>query len=214
MDRAKAKLFCARMYYPFDVEVIAKGMRDPLSVIFLEGVAYVADSGNNRGGFVVLSKSVFLQPNKMKVDDLREAVEKRGISCSARTKKAMAAALQNWITSQQKAEGLKADELNTLKLNETLPRPVSLAVAGDEVIFVGDAHTYSIYQVAVDNNGAFLRGQVLSAISIADSLPYGISVFNNSLIVADASSKGGLWKIDLQTHNRELILANGTSTLQ
>ena len=28
-DTAKAKLFCARIHYPFDVEVIAKGMSDP-----------------------------------------------------------------------------------------------------------------------------------------------------------------------------------------
>lgn len=41
------------------MEVIAKGMSDPLSVIFLEGVAYVVDSGNSRVGYVVLSKSVF-----------------------------------------------------------------------------------------------------------------------------------------------------------
>lgn len=213
VDRAKAKLFCARMHYPFDVEVIAKGMRDPLSVIFLEGVAYVADSGNNRVGYVVLSKSVFLEPKKMKVDDLREAVEKREIACT-RTKKAMTEALQKWIMAQQKAEGIKADELNTLKLNRTVSRPVSLAVAGNEVIFVGDSHTHSIYQVAVDNNGAFLRGQVLSEISIADSLPYGISVLKNSLFVADASSKGGLWKINLLTRQQELVLANGTTTIQ
>ena len=32
--------------------------------------------------------------------------------------------------------------------------------------------------------------------------------------MADASSRGGLWKIDLQTQQRELLLANGTSTLQ
>ena len=139
--------------------VIAKGMRDPLNVIFLEGVAYVADSGNSRVRFVVLSKSVFLQPSKMKVNDLREAVEKRGLSCTARMKKAMAAALQKGITSQQKAEGVKADELNALKLNKTLSRPVCLAVAGDEVIFVSDAHTHSVYQVALDNNGAFLPGR-------------------------------------------------------
>ena len=87
VDRSKAKLFCARMHYPFDVEVIAKGMRDPLSVIFLEGLAYVADSGNNRVGHVVLSKSVFLEPKKMKVDDLREAVEKKG-DCMYQNEKA------------------------------------------------------------------------------------------------------------------------------
>lgn len=28
-DTAKARLFCAHMHYPFDVEVIAKGMSDP-----------------------------------------------------------------------------------------------------------------------------------------------------------------------------------------
>ena len=191
-------------------------MSDPLSVIFLEGVAYVADSGNNRVGYmyVLLSKSIFLEPNKMKVDDVREAMEKRGISCSARTKKAMADALTKWITSQQKAEGMKADELNTLKLNETLSRPVSLAMAGDKLIFVGDAHTHSVNQVALENNGAFLRGQVLCTIGIPESLPYGMSAFKISLIVADASSRGGLWKIDLQTQQRELLLANGTSMLQ
>lgn len=74
-DTGKGRLFCACMLYPFDVEVIAKGMSDPLSVIFLDGVAYVADSGNNRVGYVVLSNSIFLEPNKMKVDDLREAIE-------------------------------------------------------------------------------------------------------------------------------------------
>lgn len=32
--------------------------------------------------------------------------------------------------------------------------------------------------------------------------------------MADASSKGSLWRINLQTHQRELVLANGSSTLQ
>ena len=196
------------------MEVIAKGMSDPLSVIFLEGVAYVVDSGNSRVGYVVLSKSVFLEPNKMKVDDLCKAVERRGIVCSARMKKPMADALKKWIVSQQKAEGMKADELNTLKLNETMSCPVSLTVAGDEVIFVGDAHTHSVHQVALENNGAFLRGQALCTIAIPESLPYSMSVFKSSLIVADASSRGDLWKINLQTQQRELLLANGTSTLQ
>ena len=202
------------MHYPFDVEVIAKGMSDPLSMIFLEGVAYVVDSGNSRVRYVVLSKSVFLELNKMKVDDLHEAVEKRGIVCSARTKKPIADALKKWIASQQKAEGMKADELNTLKLNETMSCSVSLAVAGDEVIFVGDAHTHSVHQVALQNNGAFLCGHVLCTIAIPESLPYGMSVFKSSLFEADASSRGGLLKINLQTQQWELLLANGTSTLQ
>ena len=136
VDRAKPKLFCARMHYPFDVEVVAKGLRDPSSVIFLEGAAYVADSGNKRVGFVTLSKAVFLEPKKMKVDDLHEAVEKRGIPCTARTKKPMAEALQKWITSQQKAGGMQSDELTTLKLNKALMRSVSLAVGRNEVIFL------------------------------------------------------------------------------
>lgn len=67
------------MYYFFDVEVIVKDMSDFLSVIFLEGVVYVVDLGNSRVGYVVLLKFVFLEFNKMKVDDLCEVVEKRGI---------------------------------------------------------------------------------------------------------------------------------------
>ena len=214
VDRAQPKLFCARMHYPFNVEKVAKGLRDPSSVIFLEGVAYVADSGHKQVRFVALFKAVFLEPKKMKADDLREAVEKRGIPCTTRTKKPMAEALQKWITSRQKAGRMQSDELTTLKLNEALMRPVSLAVGGNEVIFVGDTNSHCVYQIAIDNNGAFLHAQVLSAIAIADSLPYRISVMKNSLIVADASSKGGLWKINSQTHQQDPVLANGTSTLQ
>ena len=156
-------------------------------------------------GYVVLSKSVFLEPNKMKVDDLREAVEKRGIVCSTRTKKPIADALKKWIdiASQQKAEGTKAHELNTLKLNKKISGPVSLAVAGD-------AHIHSVLQVALENNGAFLRGQDLCTIAIPESLPYAISVFKSSLIVAHASSRGGRWKRNLQTQQQKLPLANGT----
>lgn len=54
----------------------------------------------------------------------------------------------------------------------------------------------------------------MSEIGIADSLPYGISVLKNSLFVADASSKGGLWKINLLTRQWELVLANSTTTIQ
>lgn len=32
--------------------------------------------------------------------------------------------------------------------------------------------------------------------------------------MADASSKGGLWKINLLTRQQELVLANGTTTIQ
>lgn len=92
--------------------------------------------------------------------------------CSNKESNGRSPSKMDHVTTESRRN--EKDELNTLKLNETLSCPVSLAVAGDEVIFVGDGHTHSVYQVALDNNGAFIRGQVLSTIGVAGSLPYGI----------------------------------------
>lgn len=86
-DHSKSRLFQGRSHYPVDVSELSSNLKNPNGVAFLNSVAYVADTGNNRVAFLIQKPGVFFRPNNMKVDDLKQRLEERGIQSRNLNKK-------------------------------------------------------------------------------------------------------------------------------
>ena len=52
-----------------------------------EGVVFVVDTGNRRTVYKALRPSVFLEPKKLKVDELKEALLERQVTVDQRARK-------------------------------------------------------------------------------------------------------------------------------
>ena len=88
---------------PVDVSEVGTNLKNPQGLAVVNDVLYVADTGNRRVAYIPLCSSVFFKPNSMKVDDLRQALNKRGISTNRMLKKELVDRLKRWISDEQRA---------------------------------------------------------------------------------------------------------------
>ena len=124
----------------------------------------------------------------------------------------MVARLNEWIANARRENKLDCSKLSTLPLNHPISIPLAVCGFGIDLLFISDLLTHRILQVSITNNGAVLKGTVISEILLKQAaLPYGISVAVGKLFVADSSEEGGLLCIDLAT-NRVTVLVSNTST--
>ena len=102
-DNRKSRLFLARLHYPVDVTEVSKSLRNPNGVTFVDGIVFVADTGNERLAYKAVVPSVFIDPKKMKIDDLRVQLQERNITVKADArKKELVEALTKWIQKERK----------------------------------------------------------------------------------------------------------------
>ena len=78
-DNKKSCLFLARLHYPVEITKVSKSLRSPNGVTYANGVVFVADTGNGRLAYKATLSSVFIEPKKMRIDELRIQVEERNI---------------------------------------------------------------------------------------------------------------------------------------
>ena len=205
-------MFQGQLHYPVDVSEVNGSLKNPQGLAYLNDVLYAADTGNKRVAYLPLSSFVFLKPSSMKVSELRLALEDRQIPTAGLQKKGMVARLKEWIVNAQCENKLDCSKFSTLALNCPISIPLAVCGFGIDLLFISDLHTHRILQVSITNNGAVLKGTVISEILPKQTaLPYGISVAMGNLFVADSSDDGGLLRINLVT-NRETVLVSNKST--
>ena len=211
-DNSKSRVFQGRLHYPVDVSEVNGNLKNPQGLAYLNNVLYAADTGNKRVAYLPLSPSVFLKPKSMKMSELRPALEARQIPAAGLQKKAMVARLNEWMTNAQRESKLDCSKLSTLPLNTPVKDPVAVCGFGSDLLFISELTRHRILQVSIVNNGAVLKGEVVSEISLKEaSLPYGLSVAMGNLFVADSSDGGGLLRIDLSTNRETLLVANNST---
>lgn len=118
-DHSKSRLFQGRLHYPVDVSELSSNLKNPNGVALLNGVAYVADTGNNRVAFLIQKPSVLFRPNNMKVDDLKQRLEERGIQSRNLNKKGLVKRMNEWIKNEQRRNNIDVNNLSSLPLNVT-----------------------------------------------------------------------------------------------
>ena len=131
----------------------------------------------------------------------------------------MVARLKEWMTKAQRENKVDCTKFSSLPLNTARSTPLSTPLAvcgfGTDLLFISDLHTHRVLQVSITNNGAVLKGSVISEILLKDSaLPLGISVATGNLLVADSSDEGGLLRIDLSTNAETVLVSNKSSSCQ
>ena len=86
-----------------------------------------------------------------------------------------------------------------------------LIAAASDWVMVSDSHSHSIYQVCINNNGAFLKGTVRLLIKLPEGAqPMGLVYDGNIVYVADSSSNVGITKLNPSTSETQVIVRNGT----
>ena len=166
-DNKKSSLFLARLHYPVDVTEISKALKHPNGVAYSSGIVFVADTGNERVAYKATGSSVFIDPNKMKVVDLRAQLRARHIQVHASAKKNdLVKAMTKWLQEQRRGISYSVSDLNKLPLDKEIKKPLAIVTAATDLLMVSDSHSHSVYQVSISNNGAFLRGTVSLVIKL------------------------------------------------
>lgn len=123
----------------------------------------------------------------MKVDDLKQWLEERGIQSRNLNKKDLVKRMNEWIKNEQRRNNIDVSSLSSLPLNVTNITPLALCGCGDDLMFLSDLQSNTIKRVTIENNGAILKGTVVTVMSLEQgALPYGISVSGNKLYIADS----------------------------
>ena len=106
-DNKKSRLFLARLHYPVDVTEISKSLKHPNGVAYSNGIVFVANTGNEQVSYKAIGSSVFIDPNKMKVVDLRAQLDARHIQVHASAKKNdLVEAMTKWVQEKKKRNQL------------------------------------------------------------------------------------------------------------
>ena len=210
-DKSQSHLFSVRLHYPCDVREVSKSLQSPHDVVYASGVVYVADTGNQRIAYMALSKDTFLKPKRLKVQQLKEELQKRGILCQGILKNAMVESLQKWISDERKSAAFTESDLSQLHLDNPIHSPLGLAIIDGDLLAVSDLETNTVYQIALINTGASLRGTVTEIVKLAQGAePYGLAYSKNHLYIGDSSPNGGVLKVSLESHEVTVVLCNGT----
>jgi len=96
-------------------------------------------------------------------------------------------------------------------MDKEFKTPLALITVASDLLMVSDSHSHSIYQVCIDNNGAFLKGTVSLLMKLPEGAqPMGLAFDRNIVYVADSSSNGGITKFNSSTSESQMIVRNGT----
>ena len=176
-DNKKSPLFLARLHYPVDVTEVSKSLKHPNGVAYTSGIVFVADTGNGRVVYKAIGSSVFINPNKMKVVDLRAQLDARHIQVHATAKRNdLVKAMTKWVQDQRRGINYSVSDLNKLPLNKEIMKPLAIVAAATDLLMVSDSHSHSVYQVSISNNGAFLQGTVSLVVNLPETAnPLGLA---------------------------------------
>ena len=157
-DHSKSRLLQGRLHYPVDVSELSSNLNNP------NGVAYVADTGNNRVAFLIQKPGVLFRPNNMKVDDLKQRLEERGIQSRNLNKKDLVKRMNEWIKNEHRRNNIDVNNLGSLPLNVTNITILALCGCGNDLMFLSDLQSNIIKQ-----------GTIVTVVSLEQgALPYGI----------------------------------------
>ena len=102
-ENSKFRRLLARLHYPVEVTEVSKSLQQPNGVTYTVGVVFAADTGNRRIVYKALRPSVFLEPKKLKVNELKEALQERQVTVDQRVRKPdLIKALDKWIQNERK----------------------------------------------------------------------------------------------------------------
>ena len=211
-DNKKSRLFLACLDYPVDVTEVSKSLKHPNGVAYTSGIVFVADTGNRREVYKAIGSSVFINPNKMKVVDLRAQLDARHIQVHATAKRNdLVKAMTKWVQDQRRGINYSVSDLNKLPLNKEIMKPLAIVAAATDLLMVSDSHSHSVYQVSISNNGAFLQGTVSLVVNLPETAnPLGLAFDGSSVYVANSSNDGGITKFNMATSESSIIVKNGT----
>ena len=215
-DNKRCRLFLARLHYPVDVTEVSKSLKNPNGVTYSGGVVYVADTGHGRIAYKAVVLSVFLEPKKMKVQDIRVKLEEIDIQVpEASRKKDLVEALTKWINNERKKVNYCLSDLNKLLLDRDLTSPLAVIAAANDMLMVTDSDSHGVYQVDIANNGACLQGRVNLLLRLpVNSQPFGLAFDGNNLYIGDSGNDGGITKFNMATLQAVMIVKNGSPDCQ
>ena len=162
--------------------------------------------------YKALRLSVFLEPKKLKVDELKEALQKREVTVDQREKKTdLIKALDKWIQNVRKKSKCSHSVIIELPLDKGLKKSLALVAVGSDLLMVSDVAARRVYQVAITNNGACLQGTVTLVMKFPKtSEPFDLTCYDSQLFVADSSREGGITKLNLTTLKSDKLVRNGS----
>ena len=90
-----------------------------------------------------VGSSVFVNPTKMKVADLREQIAERNIHVEDKARKsALVRAMTKWVQEQRKKIAYSASDLNKLPMDKEIKKLLAIVAAATDLLMVCDSHSH------------------------------------------------------------------------
>ena len=121
-DKEKGRIFTARLHYPVDAGVCLSGLDIPISITYVEGLLFIIESGQRRIACFDFTGKNVLNPDRMTVKQLQDALKARGLLHNAEKlkRRELEERLSEWIENQNKKDGFPSAneklEVNKLRV--------------------------------------------------------------------------------------------------
>ncbi|CAC5423651.1 unnamed protein product [Mytilus coruscus] len=199
--------------YPAEVKQLAKGLSTPSSIMNLDGILFVCESGKNKIVYIDHKDTLKLDISKSTKRNLCEYATFLEIT---EPEKSNLKTLRQIINRRIEAAGLPRgtkDTVRVLDIGINAVVPTKLVKVDKDLFFVADQKTKSILQVTVKRKvaayGYDLFGTSLYSISVPDmSGCFGLAYCSNYLYLADHTA--GILRLELDSNTDSVILKTGT----
>ena len=196
-DVAKGKVFGIRAsHYPAEVETIAKGLSNPVSLTYHDEVLYVAECDSSRIAMFRIKGTKLLRPDSMTAAQLKASLQDIGVpnaEIAKMRKVELQALLSSKLDENQYLTGsVKGND--HVQLSQEIKNPSSLTFTSNDTMAVATL-SGQIYIVQLRRTVAKISGNIIQKTVLPWKSLQGSICLNKCFLVSSNSAEGGIWKL-------------------
>lgn len=201
------RLLEVKLHVPADVSVLHQ-YKDARSITFTNGIVYVCNFEDSIEMFPTKIKTVV---KSMKRDELETQLKQRNIAVTGSIKQ-LRDKLQKNLNQQQTEYKQNGVDLSKVQLSRDVI-PTCITSASDTMLLVASDTSRTIYTCCLQSDGVVMKGVMndLTDYPPACKTILSLSVKVNTVYVSFSGDQGGVFKLDLASREKEVILTNNTT---
>lgn len=204
-DTTKGAVMSARLHYPVDVSELCTGLKQPVALLYNEGILYIADIGRGELLCMDLDGSTLYNPGKMTIKQLQTTLKKERLwqqGDNKAQKSELQKRLQDWVrrnSDENNQSSVTSQGVHKVCLSRNMQSPSALALDGHGCVLVADMKTETINVCDVSSNGTCIKLTVKQSISSVSPV-YGLAVKDKSMYIASCNiDNGGIFSCNLDS---------------
>ena len=190
---------------------------------------FIIESGQHRIACFDFTGKNLLNPDRMTVKQLQDALKARGLLHNAEKlkRRELVETLSEWIENQNKKDGSPSANEKTgsrqvksicyLEIKNQPGKWSPTVITSDpvekDILYVGDFKGV-ISKIKFLTNRIKIEGSLLSSISLDYGPIWGISFIERSIYISASGDEGGTVQVDFESKSSTRVLKNGTDEVK